>query len=166
MNGVTGFKHIGLGAIAWILTGCASTGSLVDSPNVTLRDVTVTELDFDGQTFLLDFDVTNPNPFPLPISAISYGVELDGYRFASGETKGDFTFPASSDGGFAISVDLNLMRTAPQLLFIVRDGVYRDIPYALKGTFDVDIPFMDSVSFKTTGTIRLHQAEIAAEHRH
>jgi LEA14-like dessication related protein len=166
MNGVTGFKYIGLGAIAWLLTSCASTGSLVESPHVTLRDVKVTELDFDGQTFLLDFDVTNPNPFPLPVSAISYGVELDGHRFASGETQGDFSFPASSDGGFSISVDLNLMRTAPQLLFIVRDGVHRDIPYALTGTFDVDIPFMNAVSFKTSGTIRLHSAEIAAEHRH
>jgi hypothetical protein len=104
MNGVTGFKYIGLGAIAWLLTSCASTGSLVESPHVTLRDVKVTELDFDGQTFLLDFDVTNPNPFPLPVSAISYGVELDGHRFASGETQGDFSFPASSDGGFSISV--------------------------------------------------------------
>lgn len=165
MNRVTGFKYIGLGATAWLLTACASTGNLVESPHVTLRDVKVTSIDFDGQTFLLDFDVTNPNPFPLPISAISYGVELDGHRFASGETQGDFSFPASSDGGFSISVDLNLMRTAPQLLFIVRDGVHRDIPYALTGTFDVDIPFMNAVSFKTSGTIRLHSAEIAAEHR-
>ena len=138
MNGSTSFRHIGVGAIAWFLTGCASTASFVDTPQVSLRNVEVTELDINSQTFLLAFDVINPNPFPLPISAISYGVELDGYRFASGETQGDFTVPASSDGGFAISVDLNLMRTAPQLLFIVRDGVHREIPYALKGTFDVD----------------------------
>lgn len=166
MDGTTGFKHIGLGAIAWFLTGCASTGSFVDSPRVSLRNVEVTELDLNSQTFLLDFDVINPNPFPLPISAISYGVELDGYRFASGETQGDFTVPASSDGGFAISVNLNLMRTAPQLLFIVRDGVHREIPYALTGTFDVAIPFVDPVTFKSSGTIRLHSPEVSAEHRH
>lgn len=166
MNRVIGIKHIGLGAIAWLLTGCASTASLVDTPQVSLRNVEITELDLDSQTFRLDFDVINPNPFPLPIAAISYGVELDGFRFASGETQGNFTVPASSDGGFAISVDLNLMRTAPQLLFIVRDGVHRDIPYALKGTFAVDIPFVNPVSFKTNGTIRLHSPEISAERRH
>jgi LEA14-like dessication related protein len=165
MNGSIGFRHIGLGAIAWFLTGCASTASFVETPQVSLRNVEVTEVDLNSQTFLLAFDVINPNPFPLPISSISYGVELDGYRFASGETQGDFTVPASSDGGFAISVDLNLMRTAPQLLFIVRDGVYREIPYALKGTFDVDIPFVSPVTFKSSGTIRLHPAEISAEHR-
>lgn len=166
MNGSIGFKHIGLGAIAWFLTGCASTASFVETPQVSLRNVEVTELDLNSQTFLLDFDVINPNPFPLPISSISYGVELDGYRFASGETRGDFTVPAASDGGFAISVNLNLLRTAPQLLFIVRDGVYQEIPYALKGTFGVDIPFVSPVAFKTSGTIRLHPAEIAAEQRH
>jgi len=166
MNGSINFRHIGVGTIAWFLAGCASTASFVDTPQVSLRNVEVTELDIHSQTFLLAFDVTNPNPFPLPISAISYGVELDGYRFASGETQGDFTVPASSDGGFAISVDLNLMRTAPQLLFIVRDGVYREIPYALKGTFDVDIPFVSPVTFNSSGTIRLHPAEMSAEHRH
>lgn len=166
MNGSIGFKHIGLGAIAWFLTGCASTASFVDTPQVSLRNVEVTALDLNSQTFLLAFDVINPNPFPLPIESISYGVELDGYRFASGETQGDFTVPASSDGGFAISVELNLMRTAPQLLFIVRDGVHREIPYSLKGSFDIDIPFVNPVAFKTSGTIRLHPAEISAEQRH
>lgn len=166
MNGTTGFKHMGLGVIAWLLTGCAGTGSLIDTPQVSLRNVEVTELDLDSQTFRLDFDVINPNPFPLPIAAISYGVELDGFRFASGETQGNFTVPASSDGGFAISVELNLMRTAPQLLFIVRDGVHREIPYVLKGTFAVDIPFVDPVRFQTNGTIRLHSPEVSAERRH
>lgn len=166
MNGSIGFKHIGLGAIAWFLTGCASTASFVDTPQVSLRNVEVTALDLNSQTFLLAFDVINPNPFPLPIESISYGVELDGYRFASGETQGDFTVPASSDGGFAISVELNLMRTAPQLLFIVRDGVHREIPYSLKGSFDIDIPFVNPVAFKTSGTIRLYPAEISAEQRH
>jgi LEA14-like dessication related protein len=125
--------------------------------------VEVTELDLSGQTFLLDFDVINPNPFPLPIRSVSYGVELDGYRFASGETQGTFSVPASSDGSFAISVDLNLMRTAPQLMFIVRNGVYRDIPYRLKGHFDIDIPFTNPVSFDTTGVIRLQAAALSAE---
>ena len=65
-----------------LLSGCASTGDILDTPNVSLRNIEVTDLDFSGQTFVLGFDVTNPNPFPLPVKTISYGVELDGYRFA------------------------------------------------------------------------------------
>ena len=116
-----------------LLTACASTGDLVSAPRVSLRNVEITDIDFTSQTFLLGFDVTNPNPFPLPISTVSYAVELEGYRFASGSTAGGFTVPSSGDAEFAISVELDLMKTAPQLLFIVRDSVRRDIPYTLSG---------------------------------
>lgn len=138
-----------------LLTACASTGDLVSAPGVSLRNVEIMDVDFTGQTFLLGFDVTNPNPFPLPVSTVSYAVELEGYRFASGSTAGGFTVPASGDADFAISVELNLMRTAPQLLFIVRDSVRRDIPYTLTGKFGLDIPLTEPVRFETSGAIRM-----------
>lgn len=138
-----------------LLTGCASTGDLFDAPNVSLRNVEVTDLDFSGQTFVLGFDVTNPNPFPLPVKAVSYGIELDGYRFASGSTRGGFTVPASGDAEFAISVELNLLKTAPQLLYLVRDSLKHDIPYTLYGQFGLDIPLTDPVKFTSSGDIRM-----------
>jgi len=138
-----------------LLSACASTGSLIDTPNVTLRNVEVTDLDFSRQTFLLGFDVTNPNAFPLPVRNVSYGIELDGYRFASGSTRGSFTVPASGDAEFAISVELDLLKTAPQLLFLVRDGLKRDIPYKLNGQLGLDIPLTDPVRFTSSGEIRL-----------
>jgi LEA14-like dessication related protein len=140
---------------ACCLTSCASTGDLISAPGVSLRNVEMTDVDFSSQTFVLGFDVTNPNPFPLPISTVSYGVELAGYRFASGETRGGFTVPASGDGEFAISVELDLLRTAPQLLYIVRDAVKRDIPYELNGQLGVDIPLTRPVHFKSSGVIRV-----------
>lgn len=150
---------IGVIAAATLLLGaCASLDNLVSAPGVSLRNVHVESLGLNEQTFLLSFDVTNPNPFPLPISQISYGVELDGHRFASGETIGDITVPARSDGEFAISVDLNLLKTAPQLLFIVRDGVRDDIPYKLEGELGFDIPYTKPVQFENVGEIRLQAA--------
>ncbi|MDH3350294.1 MAG: LEA type 2 family protein [Gammaproteobacteria bacterium] len=140
---------------ACLLSACASTGDLISAPSVRLSNIEMTGIDFSGQTFVLDFDVTNPNPFPLPITAVSYGVDLDGLRFATGETEGGFTIPASGDGRFAISVELNLLKTAPQLMYIVRDGVMRDIPYALTGQLGLGIPLTRPVSFESTGDIRL-----------
>jgi LEA14-like dessication related protein len=142
-------------AILCLLTACASTGDLISTPGVSLRNVEITDIDFTSQTFLLRFDVTNPNPFPLPISTVSYAVELEGYRFASGSTAGGFTVPSSGDAEFAISVELNLMKTVPQLLFIVRDSVRRDIPYTLSGKFGLDIPLTEPVRFETSGAIRM-----------
>jgi LEA14-like dessication related protein len=140
---------------AVLLTACASTGSIVSAPGVTLRNVEVANIDFSGQTFVLGFDVTNPNPFPLPIREISYGVQLDGQRFASGTVESGFSVPAGGDSEFAISVELDLMRTAPQLLHLLHDGVGRDIPYTLDGQFGIDLPYVKPVAFRAAGEIRL-----------
>lgn len=152
-----GFSAVPVLASFWMLTGCASMDNLVSAPEVSLKNVEVTDLDFSGQTFVLAFDVSNPNPFPLPVRSISYGVDLDGYRFASGSTPAEIMVPASGDADFAISVELNLMRTAPQLLFIVRDSLKRDIPYQLNGEFTLDIPMGESVTFETEGAVRMRE---------
>ena len=145
-------------ALVWMsvfLSACASLENLVNAPGVSLRNVTVENIGFRGQTFLLSFDVTNPNPFPLPISNVSYGVKLDGHRFASGEAVSKITVPAGGDGEFAISVEVDLLKTAPELLFIVRDASRRDIPYTLEGRLGIDIPYTSAVRFKSTGLIRM-----------
>lgn len=148
-----------------LLGACAGMETAISTPGVSLRNVAVSNIDFSKQTFVLSFDVTNPNPFPLPINYVSYGVSLDEQRFASGETVAAFTIPAQGDGEFAISVDLDLLRTAPQLLYTVRDGVTRDLPYELNGKLGIDIPFVERISFKTSGEIRLHANDIYGRNR-
>jgi len=157
------FRNIAFSAVALLATGCASTGVIVERPSVTLSNVAVTEVDLGGQTFVLDFDVVNPNRFPLPIRSIAYGVELEGLRLASGETQSAFTVPAGGESHFEITVDVDLMRTAPQLMFVVREGMYRDIPYALEGRFAIDVPFANPVTFRNEGSIRLNARELAAD---
>ena len=163
MMETTRFRTIALSTVALLATGCASTGTIVERPSVTLSKVAVTEVDLGGQTFVLDFDVVNPNPFPLPIRSIAYGVELEGLRLASGETQSAFTVPAGGESHFEITVDVDLMRTAPQLMFVVREGIYRDIPYALEGRFAIDVPFANPVTFRNEGSIRLNARELAAD---
>ena len=138
------------------LSACATVPEdLFRTPRVELHDVRVIGLGFKGQTFLLSFDVANPNPFPLPVSNVSYSVKLDGQRFASGETASKFTVPADGDAQFAISVDLDLLQTAPQLLFIVRQGIHQEISYELEGYLALDIPLTPPVKYRNRGTIRL-----------
>ena len=141
---------------AFVLSACASIPeSLVSAPDVKLKNVQVVGLGFKSQTFLLSFDVSNPNPYPLPVVQVDYGLKLDGQRFASGATQSEFTIPAGGESEFAISVDLNLLSTAPQLLSTVREGVRRDIPYELEGRFGVDLPLAPVVRYRNEGTVRL-----------
>ena len=138
------------------LGACASLPEdLVARPEVQLRDVQVIGLGFKNQTFLLSFDIHNPNPYPLPVNRVSYGVRLDGLRFASGHTDSNISVPAGGDAEFAISVELDLLTTAPRLLSIVREGARRDIPYELEGELGIDIPMTPAVSYRTAGSIRM-----------
>lgn len=155
-------KRLALAALAGsmlLLAGCASLPeNIVSQPEVKLRDVQVMGLGFKNQTFLLSFDIHNPNPFTLPINHLSYGLRLDGERFASGETPSDISVPASGDAQFALTVELDLLSTAPQLLSIVRDSTRGDVPYQLEGRLGVDIPFTPPIPYRTLGTIRLSSA--------
>ena len=139
------------------LGGCASLpDNVIAKPQVELRDVRVMGLGFKGQTFLLSFSIENPNPFPLPVEHVRYGVKLDGQRFASGATPSEISVPAGGASEFAITVDLNLLATAPRLLSIVRDGVRREIPYELEGELRIAIPLTPPVTYRSKGAIQLH----------
>ena len=151
----TAIRPMGILVCSWFISACAATGDLVSTPEVQLTEVQVTSLDVSGQVFRLGFDVSNPNPFPLPVTGVSYGVELDGQRFATGKTSGSFVVPARGSGDFAISVELDLLRSAPRLLYSLSDGVRDAIPYSLEGSLGIDIPFTEPLKFRSTGEIRI-----------
>jgi LEA14-like dessication related protein len=156
MNYVKRLACIGLFAVLGGLAACESLPeNLVQQPEVKLHEVEVQGIGFDAQTFLLTFDISNPNPFPLPVNHVSYGLKLDGQRFASGETPGKVSVPANGATKFAISVDLDLLTTAPRLLSIVRDGVRRDIPWELDGELGLDLPLTPPVTYSSSGLIKL-----------
>ena len=138
------------------LSACSTLPeNVIGEPEVKLRDVQVMGLGFQNQTFLLSFDISNPNPFPLPVNHVSYSVRLDGQRFAGGKTASDISVPAGGESRFAISVELDLLSTAPRVLSIMRDGTRREIPYQLEGQLGIDIPLTPPVTYRTEGLIRL-----------
>lgn len=156
MNYTKQLTTLGTAFVLIGLSACASLPeNMISKPEVSLRDVQVMGLGFKAQTFLLSFDISNPNPFPLPVKHVSYALKLDGQRFASGETPSEISVPASGDSQFSISVELDLLSTAPRLLAIVREGVRSEIPYELKGELGIDIPLTPPVSYRTDGSIRL-----------
>ena len=139
-----------------LLGACTSMPeNAISKPTVKLRDVQVMGLGFNNQTFLLSFDITNPNPFPLPVNQVSYGVRMDGQRFATGRIESDISVPARGQSQFAISVELDLLSRAPQLLSVVRDGTRREVSYQLDGQLGIDIPMTPPVTYRTKGSIRL-----------
>ena len=139
------------------LSACAGTGAVIDSPRVELTGVELTSANFRRQTFLLRFDVSNPNPFPLPVKAVEYRVDFDDQKFADGETQGSFTVPARGDDSFAISVDLDFLSSATHLTSLLNGGLRENVRYALQGRLAVDIPFVKPIPFSNSGVINMTQ---------
>jgi len=132
---------------------CASQGPVIKTPDVRLDGVRLQSVSLGKQTFLLSFNVTNPNPFPLPVKGLSYRVLLDEQPFASGRTAGRFDIPASGDGAFSISVDLDLINSAAGLTSILGSAAAHPVPYALDGRLDIAMPFTRPLRFGGDGTI-------------
>jgi LEA14-like dessication related protein len=139
------------------LSACAGTGTVIESPSVNLIGVELTSANFQRQTFLLRFDVNNPNPFPLPVKAVEYRVDFDNEKFADGKTQGSFTVPARGDDSFAISVELDFLSSAKHLASLFEGGFRENISYELKGSLAVDIPFVHPLPFSSSGVIHMKQ---------
>jgi LEA14-like dessication related protein len=138
-----------------MLAACAGPAMLVDSPTIRLTRIESGHMSFNRQTFVLGFDISNPNSFPLPVQVLNYNVQIADQQFASGKTDGAFTVPANGDSSFAISVDLDMMQQTSRIGTLLRAGSQGQIPYELNGSLTVDIPFTQAIPFSNKGTISL-----------
>lgn len=145
-------------ALMCVVSACASTTSLVESPSIKLANIRSGHLSFDRQNFVLEFEIHNPNAFPLPVKALRYDLQIADQRFASGETQGEFTVPAAGDAAFAISVDLDMLQQASRLASMLRVGSRGDLPYKLHGDITVNIPLTRPVPFSSSGSISLTES--------
>lgn len=142
-------------AMALILVSCAATDTLVATPSVRLTNVTLENMSFNKQTFLLGFEVNNPNAFPLPVNAIKYRVQLDDEHFAGGETQAGFTIPARGTDSFAISVELDILNRVNQITSLIAGGMPDNVSYRVEGSLAVDIPFTRPLPFSSSGVISI-----------
>lgn len=140
---------------AALLASCATPRVAVQPPDVTLTGVQVRDIGISGQTFLLGFAVSNPNPFPLPVKSIRYTVLLDNQKFAGGETQSDFVVSARGDGEFVIGVEMDLLQSVSQLSTLFRGGLRDTIEYDLNGSLAVDLPFSRPIPFSSSGVIQV-----------
>lgn len=142
-------------AIGVLLAGCATTEALISTPAVDLTSVEMERVSFTGQTFLLGFEVDNPNAFPLPVRAVKYRVMFDDERFAGGEARASFTVPARGSDEFQLSVELDILNAASQITSLIQGGMREQVTYRVEGSLTVDIPFARPLPFSSSGTIQV-----------
>ena len=149
----------GAALTALLVSGCAGTGDIVQTPAVELTSVHVKRADLGSQTFELGFNLDNPNPFPLPVRGIRYQIRVADQQFVGGETVTAMTVPANGAGEFVLTVDLDLISSATQLSSLLRTGLRDNVGYELHGKLDLDLPLAPSVAFRSAGTIVTQAAQ-------
>lgn len=156
MTKLNHYRWMPILALSGMLAGCATgTGALISTPAVDLKSVEMEKVTFTAQTFLLGFEVENPNAFPLPVKAVKYRVMFDDERFAGGETQASFTVPANGTDRFMLSVELDIVNAAAEVMSLIKRGMPEHVEYRVDGTLTVDIPFARPLPFSSSGTIQV-----------
>jgi LEA14-like dessication related protein len=153
---------------AVLATGCVKgtgLGALADAleaarPTVSLADLKLTALDFDGVEGDFVFSVDNPNPVGLDLSRFHYALSLNDQGFLEGTEDKGMTLAAGSGTQVVLPVALAFADLLEQLG--VADG--RDsVPYTLSGWFGVETPLGEvQVPYERSGELPvLRRPEIA-----
>lgn len=140
--------------VALLLNACATTSeTFVSAPSVQLKSVALAKANFGSQTFVLSFDVHNPNAFSLPVKSVKYRILFDDESFARGETPGSFTIPAGADRAFELTVNVDVLGSAAQISSLLGGGLPDHVEYELQGSLAVDIPLVRPLAFTNSGII-------------
>jgi LEA14-like dessication related protein len=127
--------------VAALAGGCAAVGELARSafrrPTLTLVQVSVASLDFDGATLALDYRVENPNGFGLQVGRLQYWLQLEGRMVTRGEVPGGLKVPAAGAAPVRFTVRLPFAEV-PRLVELVRAA--EPVRYTVGGVVGVDTP--------------------------
>lgn len=115
----------------WIL-GCAQLPPGMEPLSVTLADIRPLQIGVLEQEYAMKIRVQNPNKLDIPLAGVSFGVELNGKRFAKGVSRQDTVVPAFGD----VVLDVRAISTLGDVLNQVssmRGGPPQRISYRLQG---------------------------------
>ena len=153
---------------AVLATGCVKgtdLGALADAleearPTVSLEDLALTALDFDGVEGDFVFAVDNPNPVSLEVSTFHYALSLNDQGFLEGTENKGIALAAGGGTQVVLPVALAFADLLEQLQ--VADGT-DSVPYTLSGWFGVETPLGElQVPYEQAGAFpALRRPEIA-----
>jgi len=128
--------------------GCAPK---FERPNLSVVGVQMQGGNFLQQSFLVRFQVQNPNDRALPVSGLHAELDVGGQRIASGISNQAFVVPPFGQSEFDMSISANMAMALMQLA-----GQHSDsIDYELTGAANLDLPFLHEVPFHQAGSFSL-----------
>lgn len=133
--------------VAGSLSGCSLLQTVVQSPQVKIEKVRVTDPSLTDATLMFDLDVFNPNGVDLHVDNIDYQLELNGREFAKGEFKDSTELPSQKSAKVSIPIRVQYNQIFSSLMAAFQKP---DTEYKIQG--NAKLGFL-TVPFNETGKI-------------
>jgi LEA14-like dessication related protein len=135
-------------------TGCTLVAPRFEHPTLSVVGVDVEAAQLAEQRFRVRMRVQNPNERALPVTGLSYTLQLAGEDFGHGQSANAFTVPAHGEMEFDMTVTTNLATAILRILPRLSDSA-QPIEYRMTGTVGTDLPFLRSIPFDERGSFQI-----------
>ena len=142
-------------ALAVLVAGCASLGTQLEAPRLSLVGIQLQDASFFEQRLLVRLRVQNPNDLVLPVNGLDVSFELDGEDFAEGVSARSFEVPALGEAEFDMLVTANAATAVLRILEKGKGKRIETIHYRIRGKLSTRLGLLRSVPFDERGTISL-----------
>jgi LEA14-like dessication related protein len=109
------FRNYGILLCALLLCGCAGLRPYEETPRVSLVSIQPLEMQMLEQRFALQLRIMNPNDVEIPVSGLSYALEINQREFAYGVSQQAVNIPPYGEALLQVEVVSNLLNVMRQL---------------------------------------------------
>ena len=138
------------------LSGCATMRELAQAqqPNISLKNINLSEISFDNAKLMLDVEIENPNNFSVNLDGYNYDLALNKTPFVKGKFSEPQTINAGAKSNFKVPVEIKYKDLYDTFQSLVgKDKIDYDV---LMG-FDFNIPMLGkhTIPLKNKGSLPL-----------
>jgi LEA14-like dessication related protein len=134
--------------LLFCIAGCTMK---FERPILSVSSIELQHGNLFQQSFLVKFQVQNPNSRALPVQGLHAELDVGGQRIASGVSNQAFEVPPMGQSEFDMTITANMAAALLQLANQRTDT----IDYELSGSASLDLPFLREVPFHQTGSFSL-----------
>jgi LEA14-like dessication related protein len=134
-----------------VLAGCAALPKY-EAPKLSVVALKMQGGDFFSQRILVRMKVFNPNERALPVTGISYRIEVNDAELGEGATSAPFTVPSMGEVEFDMQVTANLAGALAKLLSRRNS---EELSYRLVGSVKLASGLLRRIPFDERGRVKL-----------
>lgn len=139
-------------ALALMLAGCATVDD-ARPPTIQLSNLRLGAGGLLNQELMIEIRVGNPNDFDLPLTGLTFQLDVNGQPFADGLSNAAVNVPRLGYATVPVTGQTNILSVLRQLMFLGKSDL---ITYRLHGTAYVGrLGINQSVPYERTGELSL-----------